>query len=955
MREAKRWFPVHVKLDKSTGKWTKKPAIEWSNRDNWKKYAELEGEQALGFALGDGFFGIDLDKCLDESGGVKPERKELVNDVLDLCPSFVETSISGKGLHIYGYGKMPAASKDATPGLEMYSEKRFFLVTGRPYDVNNLRPLKNIQEGIEKLYTKYATKARTNAPTNGKAQMVGEGHRSNTIFARSSVLYKLGYSTKSVVAAMLEWNRERCTPPLPDATVVKQCEDRYPTERFPIEETEEQKTEILTYEQVVETAATNLIAFCESKRFVATGFADLDATLGRLPPGSMTIIGGETASGKSHMVHAMAFNAARDGNRPGIISLEDGIDEWGTRGIALLTGCTYQAVLEARSFDPVDREDLYQQIRKAPRLAREVDVRVGFAISANMETVMQTAKSLIVDHERNVLFVDYAQAVRVGLDKKRIDKAYADVAQRLKGLCAKHKIPLVLNSQLSRGKDTPSINSLKECVTGDQLVMDADTGDLVSVRDLTEESGHVVYALNNQLKVTPARVARAWSTGVKLVFRLRTKSGRTIRATGNHPLRLLSGWRPLSKLRIGERIAVPRVLPEPKWTHDTLSDEQLRMLGYLISDGHYGKHHTVSFTTDDEFVEADVKAIAPLFGVTAKPTKCRGVARQYNLSGDGGTNGIGKWFREMGIHGDTGKNKKAPLEMFRHSNRAIGIFLGALWAGDGSVYPRKNGGWSLKYTSISPVLLNQVQWLLTRLGIVSIREQATFRGRTSVWRGRRITAQNPIASILITDGPTISRFAKMVTIPGKKGARLSEAVRAVTAMKENSRVDRLPIDVTDLVTQECVASGVPYVYMRARLGYKPQNKEMSRTDLGRFADTIGHMEFAKIAGSDILWDEIIDIEPDGEEEVFDLSVRGLNNFVVSNIFAHNSGDLENEAEIVVLLWRERNRAQPQTLWKLGKAKWTGDRPGGYVRFGVGGSIVELVKDTLPGEDQDELE
>jgi replicative DNA helicase len=461
MREARRWFPVYVRKNEA-GKWDKKPAVEWSKSENWKTYAELEAEQALGFALGDGFFGIDMDDCLDDAGAVKPERKELVNDVLEKCPSFTEVSWSGKGLHVYGYARMPAACKDATPGLELYSEKRFFLVTGRPFDVDDLKPIKDIQVGVEKLYAQYGRPAPKPAEATPGDQMVGEGHRSNEIFSRASTLYKLGYSAKAVMAAMLVWNREHCRPPLPDEAVAKQCQDRYPAERFPIEETEEQKTEILTYEKIVETAAVNLVEFCENKRYVATGFRAVDGVLGRLPAGSMTIIGGETGSGKSHLVHAIALNAQRAGNKPGIISLEDGVDEWGTRGIAILTGCTYKAVLAAKVQSREDRAVLYEQIYEAPDKAKGIDIKIGFAVAAQMETVIQTAKSLISDHGRDVLLVDYAQAVRVESDRVRLDKAYADVAKRLKGLCAKHKIPLVLNSQLTRSKDAPTISSLKE-------------------------------------------------------------------------------------------------------------------------------------------------------------------------------------------------------------------------------------------------------------------------------------------------------------------------------------------------------------------------------------------------------------------------------------------------------------------------------------------------------------
>ncbi len=46
---------------------------------------------------------------------------------------------------------------------------------------------------------------------------------------------------------------------------------------------------------------------------------------------------------------------------------------------------------------------------------------------------------------------------------------------------------------------------------------------------------------------------------------------------------------------------------------------------------------------------------------------------------------------------------------------------------------------------------------------------------------------------------------------------------------------------------------------------------------------VGSEQLAKLAQSDVYWDEIISIEPDGEAEVYDLTVDELHNFVAGNI------------------------------------------------------------------------
>ena len=56
-----------------------------------------------------------------------------------------------------------------------------------------------------------------------------------------------------------------------------------------------------------------------------------------------------------------------------------------------------------------------------------------------------------------------------------------------------------------------------------------------------------------------------------------------------------------------------------------------------------------------------------------------------------------------------------------------------------------------------------------------------------------------------------------------------------------------------------------------------------------------------VAG-DVYWDEVVDIQPDGEEEVYDLTVNGLHNFVANNIIVHNS--IEQDADIVMFIYRD---------------------------------------------------
>jgi replicative DNA helicase len=56
-----------------------------------------------------------------------------------------------------------------------------------------------------------------------------------------------------------------------------------------------------------------------------------------------------------------------------------------------------------------------------------------------------------------------------------------------------------------------------------------------------------------------------------------------------------------------------------------------------------------------------------------------------------------------------------------------------------------------------------------------------------------------------------------------------------------------------------------------------------------------------ISDAEIYWDEVVSIEPDGEEDVFDMTVPGTHNFVANGIVVHNS--LEQDSDIVMFIHR----------------------------------------------------
>ncbi len=127
-----------------------------------------------------------------------------------------------------------------------------------------------------------------------------------------------------------------------------------------------------------------------------------------------------------------------------------------------------------------------------------------------------------------------------------------------------------------------------KCLPGDTRVYDPDTGQLVRLDSIVErvEAGGLVTvaSLDDEMRLVSARVTDSARNGVRPIFRLRTRLGRQIRATANHPFRTWDGWTALEHLRVGDQIAVPRMLPL-SGTRDSMSTDEagLARLGKVAS------------------------------------------------------------------------------------------------------------------------------------------------------------------------------------------------------------------------------------------------------------------------------------------------------------------------------------------------------------------------------------
>lgn len=78
----------------------------------------------------DDLIGVDLDKCLDpETGELDPEAARIVAEL----PTYCEVSPSGRGLRLFGFGKLPQGGRRKGK-IEMYDAGRYLTVTGHRFN-----------------------------------------------------------------------------------------------------------------------------------------------------------------------------------------------------------------------------------------------------------------------------------------------------------------------------------------------------------------------------------------------------------------------------------------------------------------------------------------------------------------------------------------------------------------------------------------------------------------------------------------------------------------------------------------------------------------------------------------------------------------------------------------------------------------------------------------------------
>ena len=375
--------------------------------------------------------------------------------------------------------------------------------------------------------------------------------------------------------------------------------------------------------------------------------------------------------------------------------------------------------------------------------------------------------------------------------------------------------------------------AMGKCVAWDTPIVDPRSGAVRTAAEL-HRAGSMgedvrVLALGEDGRLAVTAPSAYVDDGRKPVFRVRTRLGREVRTTASHPFLTPEGWQPLATLSEGDIVAVPRALPV--FGHDPLPTAEVALLGYLTGSVRPHDDGPV-LSCSDPVVALDVREQGVRAAIEVVDRSPNIEAPRYEVDP---CTPVARLAHRHRIDADPAL-RRVPEAVHRLPRRQLGMYLNRVLAIGASTWIPAGaaGRGRVVLASASPRLVRDLQHLFLRFGINAAVRAPVVAANDEAWVSHELE---------ISGADDLLALVSEIGILGQQAA-LEELVVHARAAAEPVLVGR-------------GASGV-------------------------------HMATPRQGGGDVRWDEIVAIEPDGDEQVYDLTVPDLHNFVAGDVFVHNT-------------------------------------------------------------------
>ncbi|WP_040799968.1 replicative DNA helicase [Nocardia higoensis] len=572
---------------------------------------------------------------------------------------------------------------------------------------------------------------------------------------------------------------------------------------------------------------------------VPTGFTELDEITNGLHPGQMIIVAARPGVGKSTLgMDFMRSCSIKHGLASVIFSLEMSRTEIVMRLLSAEAKIKLGDMRSGRMSD----DDWTKLARRMSEIS-EAPLFVDDSPNLTMMEIRAKARRLKQRHDLKLVVVDYLQLMTSGKKVESRQQEVSDFSRNLKLLAKELEVPVVAISQLNRGPEQrtdkrPMVSDLREsgCLPASTRILRADTGAETTLGDLLAGGEQpLVWSLDDRMRMVARPMVKVFPSGRKEVFRLRLASGREVEATGNHPFLTVDGWIPLEKLKVDDRLATPRLVPEPAHT-ERMAEAEIVLLAHMIGDGSRA---------------------------------------------------------ELGLFGLRSYEKSVPDRVFGLPNDQVALFVRHLWATDGSVrWDAKGRQARIYYASTSRRLVDDLAQLLLRLGVHARIRRVKRTGYRDCWHLTVDGADNQtvfLRDIGVHGARGVAAEAALAELEP-----LTRNTNVDTVPKEVWNQVRTLLAAERMTHREfSAAMGSRFC------GSTMWKRSPSRSRLARVATILDDADIEMFATNDVFWDRIVEITSLGEQEVYDGTVPGTHNFVAQGISVHNSLEQDADMVILL--------------------------------------------------------